>query len=102
MLYYYCCNCIQKFVLGILVMFMLFGETAARIFAAPFHNIIGVWIYICMVGIAMTGWYYEKFIHLDEFHREHRIYSLCLMSSAFVVLALVLFPFFQWELVSKN
>lgn len=88
--------------MGLILLMLLFGETAGRIFAAPFHNIVGVWIYVCMVGIAMTGWYHERYTNSEEFYRQHRIYTLCLMSSTFLVMGLVLFPYFQWELVSSN
>uniref|UniRef100_A0A1B0G2L3 Cytochrome b561 domain-containing protein n=1 Tax=Glossina morsitans morsitans TaxID=37546 RepID=A0A1B0G2L3_GLOMM len=85
-----------QFLTAILVFWILFKGTNNRLFLAPFHDIFGIWIFICLVGCCLSG----KRVVIGDYKPANIFKFYCFTYAAFVIVLIILLsPWFEWDLV---
>ncbi|XP_037824843.1 uncharacterized protein LOC119612996 [Lucilia sericata] len=96
-----------------LFIFMALPSGELREALAAIHSVIGVWLYYCYIGIAITGLHYCSTKDQDRYKEETNpsgvesdaclkllvYYKNLLIISAILINFLLLFPYFQWDLI---
>uniref|UniRef100_A0A1A9V9F8 Cytochrome b561 domain-containing protein n=1 Tax=Glossina austeni TaxID=7395 RepID=A0A1A9V9F8_GLOAU len=88
-----------QFLTAILFFWILFRGSKNRLFLAPFHDIFGIWIFICLVGCCLSG----KRVVIGDYTTANIFKFYCFTYGAFVIVLIILLsPWFEWDLVSHS
>uniref|UniRef100_A0A1A9ZN24 Cytochrome b561 domain-containing protein n=1 Tax=Glossina pallidipes TaxID=7398 RepID=A0A1A9ZN24_GLOPL len=88
-----------QFLTAIVVFWILFRGSKNRLFLAPFHDIFGIWIFICLVGCCLSG----KRVVIGDYKPANIFKFYCFTYAAFVIVLIILLsPWFEWDLVSYS
>ncbi|XP_046806114.1 uncharacterized protein LOC124419708 [Lucilia cuprina] len=98
-----------------LFIFMALPSGKLRESLAAIHSVIGVWLYYCYIGIAITGFHncsiYNNYqapykVETEQSGVENNaclkilnLYKHLLIFAAIFINFLLLFPYFQWDLI---
>ncbi|KAI9578414.1 hypothetical protein GQX74_008988 [Glossina fuscipes] len=84
-----------EFLIAILFFWIIFKGSNNRLFLAPFHDIFGIWIFICLVGCCLSG----KRVVIGDYKPENIFKFYCFIYAAFVIVLIILLsPWFEWDL----
>uniref|UniRef100_A0A1A9WTJ4 Cytochrome b561 domain-containing protein n=1 Tax=Glossina brevipalpis TaxID=37001 RepID=A0A1A9WTJ4_9MUSC len=87
--------CLQLIV-GIAVYICCCKKGNMRQFIAPFHDIIGIFIFICLVGACLSG---KRGLRNDYVHFNMILYYVLTYIAYVIILYILLSPYYEWALV---
>ncbi|XP_073839102.1 uncharacterized protein [Musca autumnalis] len=85
-----------QFIVAAMIFTYLYPNTKLRLYFAPFHDIIGIWLFICFVACLISG---KRSAQMD-YVASNSILFYGLSYAAFTcILIVILSPFFEWDMV---
>ncbi|XP_011294519.1 uncharacterized protein LOC101898276 [Musca domestica] len=85
-----------QFIVAAMIFTYLYPNTKLRLYFAPFHDILGIWLFICFVSCLISG---KRYAQMD-YVASNQILFYGLSYAAFTfILIVILSPFFEWDMV---
>uniref|UniRef100_A0A1B0AI72 Cytochrome b561 domain-containing protein n=1 Tax=Glossina pallidipes TaxID=7398 RepID=A0A1B0AI72_GLOPL len=81
---------------GLIIYTFFFKNGNMRQFMAPFHDIVGIFIFICLVGSCISG---KRGLRNDYTHLNMIVYYLLTYLAFVIILYILLSPYYEWALV---
>ncbi|KAM7357232.1 uncharacterized protein ACRADG_002684 [Cochliomyia hominivorax] len=90
-----CAMYLIQYILGWII-FLFQSNIELRLTFAPYHDVFGVWLLVCLVACCLSG---KRFANSD-YTSENQINFVCLTFISFsLILVIVINPYFEWDLV---
>ncbi|XP_037937070.1 uncharacterized protein LOC119672186 [Teleopsis dalmanni] len=90
---------ILQFVIAVFIFAYLYEYRRLRLFFAPFHDIVGVWIFICIGYCCFYHYYFEN--NDDKVLLLVHIYNAVACITLLMVVLVIMCPYLDWELVGR-